>query len=688
METDFNFYLFVAWSIFLVFYNSFVKSNIKSPPSSSYWKKIESKITFFCLLFLFFALISGLFSHQLPLFFEKYLFYLFSIVIFLFFIKAEKNLLSKDPFVEYLLLLTAVLNIFVLFLTFYSNSRNLFQGTNLLVRSYGHNHYAAFLILVLPLIWSSILNRSSNHFLHNKLNVFLNLFLLVSSYLLILLSLARWALFIVIIQFIVIFLQNKNAFYNLQKKKILYFLIRILILFFLSLAVVIIFLSLPLSVDDNNICSLKIYRKDPCISITENSRIYYWRQAWLLSKNYPIFGYGLGTFKNAAKLFPIVNEQHSAYAHNIFLHNFSEMGILGGGFFLLLIIYIFQQSLQLTQKSKNSSDKFLFIAAVSSLVNAMFDFDWHFFAIFVLTLIFLAYIIRDHNDKRFDNKTSNYWQILIICLFVISTFFSVIKFLTNNWQDKNNKYLIKYSAMINVLDVYFEEKSPMMISDYQSLYKFYRYDPGFILEFLSLNELDQEIKMRLYLDLAEINPTAFISMINFREWDINEAQIISEVFTTTLHKHKMLDNYFFLSYWERKDLAQELFDLADEAFQINNWELTNHFYQTAYLLDPYIFSTRDPLFLEENEIDKLMQLLPYLSNIHPFNIKNFDRYMYLYGEVVTELFKQNLLEEFENMTISMIEHDPNAKWHLINHLFNLVENGEQRLILEEIEKQY
>lgn len=684
METEFKFYLFPLWSIFLLIYSSFIKKN------SGFEKKTEkrkfSKITVFTLLFLFISLIASFFSHHIPLTIEKYLFYLFSFIIFLFFLKVDKKLLKTEIFIEYLLLLTSILNVLVLFLTINGNSRTFFQGMNLLIRNYGHNHYIAFLLLILPLVWWSLFKKVPSYLLNKKLKLFLDVFLLISSYLLVLIALSRWGLLIVITQFISIFLLNKQFFYNLGKNKLIYSLFKSSVFLFLFISLIFIFLSLPLSNNGNKTCFLKIYRKDLCISVTENSRFFYWRQAYLTFKNNPIFGYGLDSFKHAARRFPLVNEQHSAYAHNIFLHNLAEMGVIGGGLFIFLIIYIFYQSISNLKKSKITVNNFLYIGAMSSLLNAMFDFDWHFFVIFLLTLIFLAFILRSRDSQKIEGKNDKFWKIFSSILFFASATLLIANVLTIRWQKKRPEYWLKYTPFYNISAEAPYDDSINTVETYSSLYDLYRYDTGFILRFLNFDkELDESLKLQLYLDLAEIDPASFVSKITYKDWGLNEAKILSDQLIRILEKHPPLNNNYFFGYWKRMELAKDLFNLAEEAYQKKDWQLANYFYQTAHLLDSYILFNQEGSYLKEENTDNLVEFLPYLQNISPFEIKDFNRYMFLYREVSTELFKQNRLEEFKKMTSSMIEHDPNAKWYLIDHLYNSLENEEQDLVLQEIE---
>jgi len=52
------------------------------------------------------------------------------------------------------------------------------------------------------------------------------------------------------------------------------------------------------------------------------------------------------------------------------------------------------------------------------------------------------------------------------------------------------------------------------------------------------------------------------------------------------------------------------------------------------------------------------------------------------------LFLENRLVEFRQLMINMLELEPQAKWYLLDHLFALAKNDEQRALLQEIENSY
>jgi len=613
---------------------------------------------------------------------------LVAISIFLFFLQIKKKFFKAKLFVEYLLLITFILNILVIILSFVSNSREFFQGVNLLVRSYGHNHYVAFLLLVLPLIWWHLLEETPSYFLTNKVKVFFDIFLLISSYLLLLISLSRWALFISIIQFFLIFLLVKKVFFNLYKKKAVYFLIKSAILSFLSLALIFLFLSLPLSINDKENCFLRLYGKDLCTPIEQNSRFFYWRQAWLSFKNYPIVGYGLGSFKYAARRFPIINQQNSAYAHNIFLHNLAEMGVLGGGSFILFIIYIFYQSGLSVFKSKNPLAKFLYLAAISSSINAMLDFDWHFFIIFLLTLIFLAFILSDFS-KINDNQKLRNSKLSFLFILAFFTFILVVAdILTVSWQSKKPEYWLKFTPFLNFAANATLEESVINVSNYESLYNWYRYDTGFINRFLNLEELKDEREKQLYLDLAEIDPVSFMAKIHFKDRSLEEAEILLKELLRMIDSYQAFNDYYFISYQQRIDLAEQIYSLGQNAYLQSDWSRASYFYQSAHFFDPYIFFNERAIFLDEDNLDRLLLFFLNFQDFSPHESGDYYHYLFLYRQVITKLFKDNQLLEFKQLVGAMFDQEPESKDYLTNHLQELVISEEQTQALIHVEENY
>lgn len=684
METEYKFYLFLLWSIFLLIYRDFFSTIINNIKEQK-----NKKIICLTFIFLLIALISIIFSHHIPLSIEKYLFYLFSFSIFLFFLKSEQKFLKIELFVDYLLLLSAILNILVLLLTAFDVSRLSFQGMNFLVRSYGHNHYVAFLLLILPMVWWRILNTAKSQLFSQKFKIYLEIYLLLSSYLLVLISLSRLGLLIAVAQFIIIFLLNKPSFAKIRQQKILFSLVKSVIFLFIFVSFIFIFLSFPITSNNQKNCFLKLYRKDLCVSLTENGRLFYWRQAWLAFKNYPVFGYGLNTFKDASYRFPAKMEQNSSYAHNIFLHNLAEMGVLGGGLFILLILYIYYQSFLIVKKSKNNINKFLYLGACSSLFNALFDFDWHFFGIFLLTLIYLAYILSNQENQLVKQTKSKFWQSYPIFLIIVGVFFSTSNILTIIWQKADSKHWLKYTPfMTSAVKAPYNESSNT-IDNYTLIYDLYRYDTGFVFRFLNLDgELDYQFKKNLYLNLAEIDPASYVAKIDFQDWQVEDTRVLLDQLLQIIQTNNFFEDQYFLNYWRRIELAKQIFTKAQEAYKNNDWENASYFYKQALLFDEYVFFTEQALFFEEDDLDHFLEFFSKFDNISPHALGDFDQYMYLYKENTSKLFVANRLDDFKKLMTNILDQEAAAKLYLIKHLYDQIENKDQLLVLEEIESHY
>ena len=356
IEGEYRFYLFALWSVFLLCF-SLIFSNCKA-----------SKQVAFALVLS--ALFGGglIFSRQIPLSIEKTTFYLVSLGIFIFFQTVQKENFKPKLFSYYLAILTLVLNILVLFFTFYKLSQDIFPGMNLLVRNYGHNHYAAFLLLVVPIFWWQLLYTKEQ----SKETRILMMVLLISSYILIIFSLARLVLLLSLIQLVIIFFTNKKAFVAYGNDELIKVLVKTFIFTLFSIGTVFVFLSLPLGKNGENICPLIFSQKEICKPLLENDRFIYWQKAWLVFKARPILGSGLKNFNFASRQFPLEDQQLTSYAHNIFLHNLAEGGLVLGGSFIFFVIFLFYRSFQMIMKSEDVLDRFLWLAAISSFFNAMF----------------------------------------------------------------------------------------------------------------------------------------------------------------------------------------------------------------------------------------------------------------------------------------------------------------------------
>jgi len=158
-------------------------------------------------------------------------------------------------------------------------------------------------------------------------------------------SLGVWLSFISAI--IILFLLSYKTL-KYKKLAILLFLV-----FVISIITFIIFSRWERLVDMNN----------PQNSITE--RISYWRTAIGVIKDHPFLGVGAGNFHEVFLDYKVGTGTDTRYAHNIFLHQWSETGIFGFiGIMLLIITFI---------AKVRSKSKYLFLAGLAFIIHNLID---------------------------------------------------------------------------------------------------------------------------------------------------------------------------------------------------------------------------------------------------------------------------------------------------------------------------
>lgn len=131
-------------------------------------------------------------------------------------------------------------------------------------------------------------------------------------------------------------------------------------------------------------------------------RLHYWQQAAAGFLEKPILGSGLDTFRYISLRLQKEPVHWSWYAHNHFLQLFSEVGILGGGFFILSFIYIISS---LFSKNPSGSNNSLYagilIGFLGSVLSAFVDYGWQFHSVLLYTFS-CEVLLRNQNSSRFQ----------------------------------------------------------------------------------------------------------------------------------------------------------------------------------------------------------------------------------------------------------------------------------------------
>lgn len=277
---------------------------------------------------------------------------------------------------------------------------------NLVFSSFGHNHIAAVLILIIPLAWWLLLLATTNKKI-DKTSRFIAFLLPIAMYIGLFFSFGRVAIGIVTLQSLCAFyFFRKYSKYN-PRLSLGKFRLRLQHIFFgvigsISLVFgVLIFLSLATGAGDQFTCSSPFFRFKVCKPVINESRFDYWKQAITSLSDFPLTGYGPGTFSLISERYKFDQNNGTSFAHNIVLKVAAESGLVAGFLFFLTVVLlirnIFSSTLLKTTSSKHdikSLYPFLFLSIIGSVVNALLDFDWNFFGILFMTVSFAAVASR------------------------------------------------------------------------------------------------------------------------------------------------------------------------------------------------------------------------------------------------------------------------------------------------------
>jgi O-antigen ligase/tetratricopeptide (TPR) repeat protein len=363
------------------------------------------------MFFLIWTAVSSLFTHSIALTLD---FFLFQITLFTSFatvvtvrLYLQKSFQKKVFFSENLESILALFFVIIgvvlslISFTFLVNPQLAIKlpGFNILYASYGHNHLASLLILILPLSWWLALKK-------NSLMLIACTFLLTAS---LLVSFGRVAVTIGFVQVIFLFWlylkSNYGKVLNLPKSH--KSTLRWIFLFVLAIFVAVLAMKLYFSVitliapsaPKSWVCPLPSLKTKLCKPIESESRIDYWSQAGSAIKDYPLLGYGPGTYSLISKKYSNFFTSFSSYAHNSYLQMTAEVGLVGGFIFILMKTIIV---VLVVAEVKNAKNKLfllsILIGLVSLYLNNFFDFDWDFIGVATTATIMAGLAVSVSNE--------------------------------------------------------------------------------------------------------------------------------------------------------------------------------------------------------------------------------------------------------------------------------------------------
>lgn len=441
------------------------------------------------IIFLFFSTFSTILSpvpfrsfNTLILYFAYYIYFLMGQVL------AEKSKESQAfiGIAKTLAMSILLPGLILCLLSFYfliSKQPPPFSSMNILYANFGHNHLVDYLIFSLPISLGLFFMQEQ------RLG---KLFFLVINFILTLgfiFSFSRLGIFIAILEFILFIALWRKSYLTHDKNPST--VVRLSIVCLISMLALVGLVMIggfyhlgpeKVSFLNNNI--LKKAIRDIPWSI----RWDYIAQAWQGIKERPLLGWGLDNFRYVSAKFQSPGGGWSWYTHNHYLEMFTELGIIGGLPFLILIGLIILTAIRkvLTIAFRNRSADIeitLIIGLLTSAIYSFFDYGWQFPSVFLVFWVIAGYLANlkcQNSNVKATCKMSKLhflvsWPIAILgfILFAIGLleFSSNIFFfqaLTAKAKEEPQQAEKLYQLSIKVW--------PFKLEKYQGLVKLYQED--------------------------------------------------------------------------------------------------------------------------------------------------------------------------------------------------------------------
>lgn len=670
------------------------------------FSKVFAYKKFFLLwIALLFSLVfSSLFTHSIPLTINQLVFYFFSFIVFSFFLLIKEKKLERDTLFINLFLVMFVLNLMSLAFLFFPSFSELIPGMNLLYSSYGHNHIGAISIIFIPVAFFYLIKFWQK----KEKQSFLLMFGLLTLFIVNLLaSFGRVVIFIGFLEILLLGLMNYKKFIS-QKRIFQYFYSCFVFLFVLVLSIKL-FISLLFFFKSDFSCRLPLfssYEEKVCKDLNQEARIHYWQRALSSIKENWKVGYGPGAYSLINSKYKDIPGGNSAYAHDAYLQVFAENGI----FFFLIFSWLiwmswflsaraalFDQSLKkvLTGQNNFSLTQALFIGISAIYIDVLFDFDWSFLGVFMMTLVFMAMIFRYHNSEnviKISKKDAIFLVIIKISFILISSILILLSLLSIGVESLI--YLGKTNQAVRFFP-YFQIHMKLFLND-ESLDE----ESMKVLDRVYINHSsyysygDQEKVLTTYRDqVIKIDPWYYYSYNNLDNLYDTQPQLVEK----ELVKVKALYDRSIKKgdqggYLINNDLAKLSSRIGDEYLKNRNIEKAAYFYLIAFDLHNWFLNDTVPAFvyfpLSYEEKEKLRE---YLDEIDvKFYAKNRVPVAKSYFPFADQYLLKNDVENFVD-TIKKIEEI--APWvkedYLLENQSIIQENIDHLIIqdnLEEAEK--
>ncbi len=623
------------------------------------------------LLFLIALTLTSLHTTEISSTISSLIHYYFSFLMFTLPLSLFKSTKYHSKLVFSVIGVTIVFLFFSGYLYFQPQRAELLSLDNMFYPTFGHNHLAEWLLLVLPLSWWLAIEKK------NKILYFLPIILTVGLWF----SYGRLVMSIGLLELLAIawlYRTRRKGQISSGEKIILGLLFTGFISVLISGALV--------SATNQNVCKYFHLQKLLCKTTEFSNRTYYWQQAIAIWKENPIVGTGLGTFYNQSLKYVQIPGFQSDYAHNIVLQLLAETGLVGTIPFVLLFSYLLIRVTRIAFSSKSTLSYILLIAVYASYINAMVDFSWSYLGIFYLTILMIVMLLSydEHTNEAVTLKKKKASRIVLFLILVcvgiagiLSAGYSVANIFTSfqlmAYPDKipnrYMKYLKQFKKEYTKLAIVGSEEEK------KELFKLYNSDQGVLRELLLSTSNDVEINL-YQKQMFALDPWYALAFFDAETYLKNNTvdQAIEQVDVLIDFIDQKKDQYKYIPRYETEiDFTNSVLEVADELFKRGEYQKSAEYYVFAQKIDPWVLSKHQPV-IADSEI--VTEQVDFIRAIESADVVYFGEYQATYGTFALDLLwlsiEQGMYLEAEDLLALSQRLLPWDKWELWDEVLQVI----------------
>jgi len=484
------------------------------------------------------------------------------------------------------------------------------------------NFFAEYLIVPLP-IAVSLFFACRNKF--KKTLLFLAILVMGTTLVVTFTRSAYLGCGISLVFMIILFITLQGKSFIAENKKL--FIIILVAIIIITLLFVI---PTPLNKSGTIISTIKsrISLSQMSESFSISSRISNWKFTALMIKDHPLIGSGIGTYKyNSLRYqarFLEQGQNRSIYpyvfadkTHNEYLQLWAEVGIVGLGIFIWLIISYFNYGLRFIKRVKNRYKQGMIIglmgAVTAVLIDSIFGFPLHLSATIILFWLAIALtivMVKSETDreeiptsKKDLNQISRFQPLLFIIIIFLTTFLCLTvsrPFIARTYWYYGNKEMEENKDLNQAIKMYNQAlKWDPYLGEIH-------YQMGKILQSKGINTLALEYfeKAERYVDHPDL-PKDLASLYLKQELLDKAAIKYKQAISYQKNEKSMLPLYSQLGsiYFHQKKYQQ-----AEAVFR-NALEIDNNFVNFHYGLAS-VYLQQNSLEEALRELQKVIELAP------------------------------------------------------------------------------